>query len=294
MQGFGILTAAATTALVTACFQAAYPTPPFPTTIPGGQSWEASTAENKALYAAQIKASVPPEADYVWRIVLALGSVPAAFTLYYRRKMAETPRFTLHVKSDADAMRSDMAEMMVDCRDAAGAEEVLGGPPRPSPHILSLLSETDKDYREGGGLQEGVEEVRERAVGRESEGGGEREERKGPEEEWEGKDEKGERKTIEGEGSAWNVTKGGKEGTSAHQTRSIKTVGSSWEWWCAPCCCAPPCSEAASECAFPCCMLPEALMRCHPLIKTTPPPPPRLTSPTAAAQVGEPESFWPR
>ncbi len=37
-----------------------------------------------------------------WRLMLALGAVPAASVIYLRRKIRETPRFTLAVKGDAD------------------------------------------------------------------------------------------------------------------------------------------------------------------------------------------------
>lgn len=36
-----------------------------------------------------------------WRLMLALGAIPAASVIYLRRKIRETPRFTLSVKGDA-------------------------------------------------------------------------------------------------------------------------------------------------------------------------------------------------
>lgn len=41
--------------------------------------------------------------DIIWRVMLALGAVPAAAVIYLRRKIAETPRYLLDVKRDAAA-----------------------------------------------------------------------------------------------------------------------------------------------------------------------------------------------
>jgi MFS family permease len=45
--------------------------------------------------------------DLVWRIMLALGAVPALATFYLRRKISETPRYALAMQGDLDgAMRT--------------------------------------------------------------------------------------------------------------------------------------------------------------------------------------------
>ena len=45
--------------------------------------------------------------DLVWRIMLALGAVPALATFYLRRKISETPRYALSMQGDLDgAMRT--------------------------------------------------------------------------------------------------------------------------------------------------------------------------------------------
>lgn len=41
--------------------------------------------------------------DLSWRLMLAFGAVPAASVVYLRRKIKETPRFTLDVKGDVDS-----------------------------------------------------------------------------------------------------------------------------------------------------------------------------------------------
>ena len=38
-----------------------------------------------------------------WRIMLAFGAIPAASVIYLRRKIKETPRFTMNVKGDVDS-----------------------------------------------------------------------------------------------------------------------------------------------------------------------------------------------
>ena len=39
--------------------------------------------------------------DVAWRIMLAFGAIPAASVVYLRRRIKETPRFTMHVQGDA-------------------------------------------------------------------------------------------------------------------------------------------------------------------------------------------------
>lgn len=104
------------TAIVTACFDTAYPSADFPTTVgilssTNNGQWAGNTDENQLLYVTQLRLSNPPENDFVWRVVLALSAVPAAATMYFRLHMAETPRYTLHVLKNAAAMTNDMSTM---------------------------------------------------------------------------------------------------------------------------------------------------------------------------------------
>ena len=88
LQGFGILAGAAISILVAGLFRDAYPTANFATDPIG---------------------STPPEADFVWRIVVMFGAIPAALTYYWRMKMPETARFTALVEKNAAKAASDMA-----------------------------------------------------------------------------------------------------------------------------------------------------------------------------------------
>lgn len=72
MQGIGILVAGAVAMGVSKAFMVAYPAPSF--------------AQNHVL-------STQPQGDFVWRIVLMFGAVPAAMTYYWRMKMPETARY---------------------------------------------------------------------------------------------------------------------------------------------------------------------------------------------------------
>lgn len=56
--------------------------------------------------------STEPEADYVWRIVLMLGSLPALLTYYWRMKMPETGRYTALVDGNAKQAASDMGRVL--------------------------------------------------------------------------------------------------------------------------------------------------------------------------------------
>nr|XP_019706325.2 probable inorganic phosphate transporter 1-3 [Elaeis guineensis] len=91
MQGIGILVAGAVSMTVSKIFLVAYPAPSF--------------SENHVL-------STPPEADFVWRIVLMLGAVPAALTYYWRMKMPETARFTALVEGDHKKAAADMMKVL--------------------------------------------------------------------------------------------------------------------------------------------------------------------------------------
>ena len=123
MQGIGYLFAAVITAIVTACFQTAYPNGNFPifvgpvdgSTGYNNGKWQTGTIDNivnQAYYVNQLRLSNPPENDYTWRVVLGLSAIPAALTMYFRLHMAETPRFTLHVLKNSTAMTNDMSHML--------------------------------------------------------------------------------------------------------------------------------------------------------------------------------------
>jgi PHS family inorganic phosphate transporter-like MFS transporter len=109
MQGIGILTAAAVALIVTSIFKHAYPGTPF------GSSVEL------------IRGSCPREADYVWRIVLAFGALPAMLTMYARMSMPETPRFTLMVQGNAAKATADTSSVMND----GSAIAAMAKPPPP-------------------------------------------------------------------------------------------------------------------------------------------------------------------
>lgn len=91
MQGFGILTGGIVALVVSTAFDHAYHAP----------SYEANPV-----------ASTVPEADYVWRIILMFGSVPAAMTYYWRMKMPETARYTALVAKNAKQAASDMSKVL--------------------------------------------------------------------------------------------------------------------------------------------------------------------------------------
>src|SRR5947209_15464473 len=47
--------------------------------------------------------------DLIWRIMLALGAVPALATFYLRRQIAETPRFALAMQGDVEGATRTIA-----------------------------------------------------------------------------------------------------------------------------------------------------------------------------------------
>ncbi|KAK6645957.1 hypothetical protein PHAVU_L002047 [Phaseolus vulgaris] len=91
MQGFGILAGGVVAIVVSAVFNALYPAPPFQV--------------NPLL-------STVPQADYVWRIVLMFGALPALITYYWRMKMPETARYTALVAKNAKQAAEDMSKVL--------------------------------------------------------------------------------------------------------------------------------------------------------------------------------------
>ncbi|KAI9096720.1 hypothetical protein K1719_025899 [Acacia pycnantha] len=93
MQGVGLICAGLVSTIVSSLFISAYPAPPF----------NAS---------ADPTSSTPPEADFMWRIVLMLGAIPAALTFYWRMKMPETGRYTALIEGNAKQAAVDMARVL--------------------------------------------------------------------------------------------------------------------------------------------------------------------------------------
>jgi PHS family inorganic phosphate transporter-like MFS transporter len=56
--------------------------------------------------------TTPARADYVWRIILMFGAIPAAMTYYWRMKMPETARYTALIAKNAKQAAEDMAKVL--------------------------------------------------------------------------------------------------------------------------------------------------------------------------------------
>ncbi|KAJ3681727.1 hypothetical protein LUZ60_014300 [Juncus effusus] len=91
MQGFGILVGGLVAIVVSSIFKSQFPAP---------------------AYAIDPVASLPPQADYVWRIILMFGAVPAGLTFYSRSKMPETARYTALVAKNAQKAAADMSKVL--------------------------------------------------------------------------------------------------------------------------------------------------------------------------------------
>lgn len=91
MQGFRILAGGAVAIIVSSVFKALYPAPAFNV--------------NPVL-------STLPQADYVWRIILMFGAIPALLTYYWRMKMPETARYTALVAKNGKQAAADMSKVL--------------------------------------------------------------------------------------------------------------------------------------------------------------------------------------
>lgn len=91
MQGFGILAGGTVAIIVSAIFRALHPAQP---------------------YSVDPTGSIPAAADYVWRIILMFGALPAVLTYYWRTKMPETPRYTALVAKNGAKACEDMSKVL--------------------------------------------------------------------------------------------------------------------------------------------------------------------------------------
>lgn len=91
MQGFGILAGGIFALIVSSAFNAAFKAPAY---------------EDDPI------ASTVPQADYLWRIIVMVGALPAALTYYWRMKMPETARYTALVAKNAKQAASDMSKVL--------------------------------------------------------------------------------------------------------------------------------------------------------------------------------------
>ncbi|RRT58705.1 hypothetical protein B296_00006013 [Ensete ventricosum] len=91
MQGFGILTGGIVALIVSAAFKSRYHAP---------------------AYQFDREGSTVSEVDYIWRIILMLGALPAALTYYWRMKMPETARYTALVAKNAKKAAADMSKVL--------------------------------------------------------------------------------------------------------------------------------------------------------------------------------------
>ena len=86
MQGFGQLTAALVSLIVTISFK---------------ESLETATSVGHCTGVCQLAV------DKMWRAVIGLGAVPALIALYYRLTIPETPRYAFDVARDAKKASED-------------------------------------------------------------------------------------------------------------------------------------------------------------------------------------------
>ncbi|XP_048138321.1 inorganic phosphate transporter 1-4-like [Rhodamnia argentea] len=91
MQGFGILAGGVFAIIISSAFNARF---------------------NSPAYEVDSIRSTVPQADFVWRIILMVGALPAALTYYWRLKMPETPRYTALVAKNMKQAAADMSKVL--------------------------------------------------------------------------------------------------------------------------------------------------------------------------------------
>ncbi|KAJ3678607.1 hypothetical protein LUZ60_002410 [Juncus effusus] len=109
MQGFGILFGGIVAIIVSAAFNNHYSAPPYDVDRAG---------------------STRKEADFVWRIIVVFGAIPAALTFYWRMKMPETARYTALVEKNTKQATADMSKVLqedISEDDDDAKSVILGG-----------------------------------------------------------------------------------------------------------------------------------------------------------------------
>ena len=91
MQGVGIIFAGLVSMVLSAIFLHAYKAPAF---------------NVDSVFSTQ------PQADYLWRIVLMLGALPAILTYYWRMKMPETGWYTAIIEGNAKQAAANMGKVL--------------------------------------------------------------------------------------------------------------------------------------------------------------------------------------
>lgn len=121
MQGFGILGGGLFAMIVSAAFKARYMAP---------------------AYEVDPIASTVPEADYVWRIILMVGALPAILTYYWRMKMPETARYTALVAKNVKQANADMSRYLdMDVEGGGGGGGGGGGQQVPQGQVVQQEGE---------------------------------------------------------------------------------------------------------------------------------------------------------
>ncbi|KAF8093103.1 hypothetical protein N665_0390s0011 [Sinapis alba] len=91
MQGFGILAGGIVALILSSIFDHHFPSP---------------------IYSVDPNGSTVPQADYLWRIILMAGALPAAITYYWRMKIPETARYTALVAKNIKQAIEDMLKVL--------------------------------------------------------------------------------------------------------------------------------------------------------------------------------------
>ncbi|OMO75956.1 Phosphate permease [Corchorus capsularis] len=91
MQGVGIIFAGLVSMVLSDIFRKKYP---------------AKSFQEEPIFSTQ------PQADYLWRIVLMFGALPALLTYYWRMKMPETGRYTALIEGNAKQAAADMGRVL--------------------------------------------------------------------------------------------------------------------------------------------------------------------------------------
>ena len=121
LLGSGILSACLITLIAASSIGYIYPSTDFPTEVSGCSSFAYLTLNNdlpcpsslQAVYANEVLGSAPIENNFIWRSVVATGSLGALVTLFFSKLfLVETPRFTSHTLGEHLLAIEDLASQV--------------------------------------------------------------------------------------------------------------------------------------------------------------------------------------
>ena len=84
--------------------------------------------------------------DFMWRLLIGLGCIPACVALYFRLTIPETPRFTMDIERNVQQAAADVENFLTSGTFVVDPDAVRVLRPVPGKSVVSLQTCTLPDY----------------------------------------------------------------------------------------------------------------------------------------------------